>query len=154
MATQVSVSVLRSFNVGASPEKAHELVANVPLSASHFPGLDQVEDLGDGGYRWDMTERKAAGQALKVVYAATYISNPQTFDVDWTAIEGVGNSALSGHWRITADGEGAQMEFLTKGELAVPVPKLMAKMARGIVQSEFEKDVDGYIANLQKSLAG
>ena len=54
MAFSVKINVQREFETFCSPEKVFELLADVKRSASHFPKVDQLVDLGGNTFRWEM----------------------------------------------------------------------------------------------------
>jgi hypothetical protein len=51
MAFSVKINVQREFETFCSPEKVFELLADVKRSASHFPKVDQLVDLGGNTFR-------------------------------------------------------------------------------------------------------
>ena len=51
---EFSVHHVYTLAVPCDVGQAFDLVADVPLSAGHFPGLERLDDLGEGLYRWNM----------------------------------------------------------------------------------------------------
>lgn len=153
MAVSIPVSVSRNFSVKATPAEVHKLLADVPESVSHFPKVDNLVDLGDGKYRWEMQKLGTSQVSLQIVYACKYVSNPQEGTITWTPVAGVGNGLIKGQWKIKAkDGGGTSIDFSTSGEITLPLPKLLGGIAKPIVANEFSGLVDTYIKNLVKTL--
>ena len=74
--------------------------------------------------------------------------------VVWSPVKGVGNAQVSGSWTV-ADGKGKSDVVLSlKGTVDVPLPGLMKMVVAPVVESEFEKLVEKYIANLIKRFGG
>lgn len=152
MGAMVEVSINKQFDVNADIDTVFALLSNVPESASHFPKVAQLVDEGDNTYRWEMEEMAAAGFSHQVIYAAKYHSDKDSGSITWTAVPGVGNSLINGSWALSSNGSGTSLTFTTTGELNVPVPRLMAKMAKPVVTQQFSQEVDTYISNLKNAL--
>ena len=54
MAITVSIELNRELEIPGSYDEVFELLADVPRSASHFPKVHKLTDLGDNAYRWEM----------------------------------------------------------------------------------------------------
>jgi carbon monoxide dehydrogenase subunit G len=152
MATQMQVSARREFRVSADPRRAFALLADVPNSASHYPKVKNLVDLGNGAYRWEMQEVGVSGFSHQVVYACRYQGDETQGTVTWTPIEGEGNSKIAGSWKIAADGDGARLGFETTGDLSVPVPWLLRSVVGPFIEREFNQQIDTYVENLTKAL--
>ncbi|TXH02912.1 MAG: hypothetical protein E6R07_14035 [Nevskiaceae bacterium] len=150
---KIPVELADQFSVGASLETAFELLADVPRSVSHFPDIAKLQPLGDGAYRWELKPLGAAGIQHQVVYASRYVADAAARTVVWTAVSGVGNGVMQGHWRLRAQGQGTHIDFLNRGELEVPVPMLFRAAAKPVVQGLFQKQVRDYLDNIRRSLA-
>lgn len=151
MGTKVSVTLNKKFNVGASIDKTFALLANVPESASHYPGVEKLNDQGDGVYEWIMEEIGAAGFSHQVIYASKYVSDEAAGTISWTPVGG--NSDISGSWALAADGDGTSCTFNVNADLDVPVPRLLKGMVKPVVEQQFGSQTDIYIENLKKALA-
>ena len=51
MAITVSIELNRELDLPAGYDEVFELLADVPASASHFPKVHNLVDLGDNAYR-------------------------------------------------------------------------------------------------------
>jgi carbon monoxide dehydrogenase subunit G len=153
MAVSIPISITRKFSVQATPAEVHRLLANVPESVSHFPKVENLVDLGDGKFRWEMQKLGTSQVSLQIIYACEYVSKPAEGSISWTPVAGVGNGQIRGQWKIRArDGGGTHVDFATTGELTLPLPKLLAGIAKPVVAGEFSGLVDSYIRNLTKTL--
>jgi carbon monoxide dehydrogenase subunit G len=72
----------------------------------------------------------------------------------WTPVKGVGNAQVSGSWTIKDNKKSTGLTLKINGELAIPLPGLMKMVVVPVVESEFEKMTDQYIANLTKKFGG
>lgn len=150
---KVSVSSTQSFSVGADIGTVFALLSDVPASAAHFEGLENLEDKGDNTFCWNMEEIGAVGITHQVVYTSKYVSDEAAGTIEWIPVAG-GNSEIAGSWKLSDNGSGTDLVFTTSGELEIPVPRLMVKMAKGVVQGQFDDQLDTYLGNLKAALAG
>lgn len=155
MAITVDIDLGYEFAVKAAPADVFDLLADVPKSASHFPKVDKLTDLGGGSYRWEMQKVGTPQVNIQTVYACHYVSDRKKGTVVWTPVKGEGNAQIHGHWKLKArkDG-GTDIVFQVAGTVDVPLPGLMKMIVGPVVEGEFEKLVDKYIANLTKKFGG
>jgi len=111
-------------------------------------------DLGDGVYRWEMEKVGTAQVNIQTIYACKYVSNKAKGTVVWTPVKGEGNALVSGNWKITDNKKSTNIVLKIDAEVIVPLPGLMKMIVAPVVESEFEKLVDKYIANLTKKFGG
>lgn len=158
MSITVNIELGYEFDVKASATEVFELLSDVPASVSHFPKVEQLTDLGDGSYQWEMEKVGTAQVNIQTVYASRYVSQ---FDaaknqgsVKWTAIKGVGNALVGGQWTIQGSPKSTHVELAIQGKIEVPLPSLMKMVVAPVVESEFEKLVEKYMDNLIKRFGG
>ncbi|NBX22085.1 MAG: hypothetical protein EBR58_12260, partial [Betaproteobacteria bacterium] len=101
MAVTVEINLGYEFDVKAKASEVFAVLSDVPTSASHFPKVDQLVDLGDNTYRWEMEKIGIASITLQTVYASKYTSNKAKGTVTWTPVKGEGNALVAGSWKIT-----------------------------------------------------
>lgn len=154
MAITVKIDLGYEFNVKAKAAEVFEVLADVPTSVSHFPKVEQLTDMGDGVYKWEMEKVGTQQVNIQTVYASKYVSNKAKGTVVWTPVKGVGNALVGGHWKITDHKKHTGIELKIEGEVSVPLPALMKMVVAPVVEGEFEKLVDKYIANLIKRFGG
>lgn len=154
MAIIVNIDLGYEFAVRADPASVFDTLSDVPKSASFFPKVDQLVDLGDGIYRWEMEKIGIAQISLQTIYASKYTSNRAKGSVIWTPVQVEGNALVSGSWKITDKKRSTHLELHIQGELTLPLPGLMKKMIAPVVEAEFEKMVEQYIDNLTQHFGG
>ncbi len=154
MAIIVNIDLGYEFSVKAGYATVFDTLSDVPKSASFFPKVDQLLDLGDGAYRWEMAKIGIAQISLQTIYASKYTSNKAKGSVVWTPVPGEGNALVSGSWKISDKKKSTQLVLQLQGELTLPLPGLMKKMVAPLVEAEFEKLVEQYIDNLTRNFGG
>ncbi len=154
MAITVDIDLGYEFAVKAGTKDVFDILSDVPTSASFFPKVDQLVDLGSGVYRWEMAKVGTAQVNIQTVYASKYISNRTKGSVVWTPVKGEGNALVSGSWKITEQKKGTALELKINGTVEVPLPGLMKMVVVPVVRGEFEKLVEKYIDNLIKKFGG
>lgn len=154
MTINVTIDLGYEFEVKASADEVFDVLADVPTSASHFPKVDKLVDLGDGVYRWEMAKIGLAQINLQTIYASKYVANKAKGSVVWTPVKGEGNALVSGSWKITGKKKSTQIVFQVNGDLTLPLPGLMKMVVAPVVEAEFEKMIEQYIDNLTKRFGG
>ena len=154
MTINVNIDLGYEFDVKASAKDVFNVLSNVPVSAGFFPKVDQLVDLGDGAYRWEMAKIGIAQINLQTIYASKYLSNKAKGTVVWTPVKGEGNALVSGNWKITDKKKSTNIVLQINGDLSIPLPGLMKMVVAPVVEAEFEKMVEQYIANLTKHFGG
>jgi carbon monoxide dehydrogenase subunit G len=154
MALTVNIDLGYEFDVNASASKVFALLSDVRQSVSHFPKVDKLTDMGGGVYKWEMEKVGTAQVHIQTVYASKYTSDKAKGTVLWTPVEGVGNALVGGHWKIRDNKKSTGIQLKIDGDITLPLPGLMKMAVAPVVESEFEKLVDQYIANLIKEFGG
>ena len=154
MAVSVDIDLGYEFTVKAPIKDVFDLVSNVPTSASFFPKVDQLVDLGGGVYRWEMEKVGTAQVNIQTVYASKYVSDRKKGSVVWTPVKGEGNALVGGSWKLSEAKKGTKLELKIDGTVDVPLPGLMKMVVVPVVKGEFEKLVEKYIDNLIKKFGG
>ena len=154
MAVTVHIDLGYEFDVKAKASEVFEVLSDVPESVSHFPKVEQLTDMGDGVYKWEMEKVGTAQVNIQTVYASKYVSNKAKGTIVWTPVRGIGNALVGGHWKIKDNKKSTGIELKIAGEITLPLPGLMKMIVEPVVESEFEKLVDKYIASLIKRFGG
>lgn len=152
MAITVSIELNREIEIPGSYDEVFDLLADVPRSASHFPKVNQLVDLGDNTYRWEMEKVGVDKHAIQSVYACNYTSERDTGKIIWEPVKGEGNGVVKGSWNLKANGDQATVaRFQTTAELTVPLPSLLKLAISPVIKHEFNSLVDTYMSNLKKA---
>ena len=154
MAITVKIDLGYEFDVKANAAEVCDVLFDVPTSASHFPKVENLTDLGDGVYQWDMQKVGTTQVNIQTVYASKYVSNQAKGTVKWTPVKGIGNALVSGSWTIVDNKKSTNITLAIQGDIEVPLPGLMKMVVAPVVEGEFEKLADKYIANLIKRFGG
>ena len=154
MAVSVDIDLGYEFTVKAAFKDVFDVVSDVPASASFFPKLDKLVDMGDNTYRWEMAKVGTAQVNLQTVYASKYSSDRKKGTVLWVPVKGVGNAQVSGSWKITDKKGSTECVLNIKGTVDTPLPGLMKMVVVPVVKGEFEKLVEKYVDNLVKKFGG
>ncbi len=154
MAISVNIDLAYEFEVKAKAADVFNVLADVPTSVSHFPKVEKLTDMGDGVFKWEMEKVGTAQVNIQTIYASKYVSNQAKGSVVWTPVKGIGNAQVGGSWKIADNKKSTGIKLEIKGVVDVPLPGLMKMVVAPIVEGEFEKLVDKYIANLIKKFGG
>ncbi len=152
MAITVSIELNRELDIPGSYDDVFDLLADVPRSASHFPKVDKLVDLGDNTYRWEMEKVGVDKHAIQSVYACKYSAEKSNGRITWEPVKGEGNGVVRGSWTITSKGDNVTaVKFQTNAELTVPLPGMLKLAISPVIKHEFNSLVDTYMNNLKKA---
>ncbi|MBZ2168900.1 MULTISPECIES: SRPBCC family protein [Marinobacter] len=152
MAITVTIELNREIEIPGGFDEVFELLADVPRSASHFPKVHQLTDLGDNTYRWEMEKVGIDKHAIQSVYACKYHADKDAGRITWEPIKGEGNGIVRGAWELSAKGDNATVaKFRTNAELTLPLPSLLKLAISPVVKHEFNGLVDIYMNNLKSA---
>jgi carbon monoxide dehydrogenase subunit G len=154
MTINVNIDLGYEFEVNASAKEVFDVLSDVPTSASFFPNVDKLIDLGDDVYRWEMAKIGITQINLQTIYASKYIANRAKGTVVWTPVQGEGNALVSGSWKITDKKTSTLIVLQITGDLTLSLPGLMKMVLAPVVEAEFEKMIEQYIANLTQRFGG
>jgi carbon monoxide dehydrogenase subunit G len=154
MAITVPFDLGYDFEVKAKAKDVFAILSDVPKSASFFPKVANLVDLGNNTFRWEMEKVGTAQVNIQTIYASKYASDEKKGTVTWMPVKGEGNAEISGSWQLTDKKTTTQIILKIKGEITVPLPGLMKMVVAPIVISENEKLIDKYLANLIKKFGG
>ncbi|HMN93798.1 MAG TPA: SRPBCC family protein [Hydrogenophaga sp.] len=154
MSITVHIDLGYEFDVKAKASDVFDVLSDVPTSVSHFPKVEQLVDLGDGVYRWEMEKVGTSQVNIQTVYASKYVSDRAKGSVKWTPVKGVGNALVGGSWKIVDKKKSTGVTLAIQGTVEVALPGLMKMIVVPVVQGEFEKLVEKYIDNLIERFGG
>jgi len=154
MTVTVDIDLGYEFTVKAAFKDVFDVVGDVRRSASFFPKVDKLVDLGNDVCRWEMAKLGTAQINLQTVYASRYVVDRAQGSVVWTAVKGEGNALVSGSWSVKAGKTGTALQFKVFGTVDVALPGLMGMVVEPVVRNEFETLVEKYIDNLITHFGG
>lgn len=153
MAFIVDFEIERVFEAPCGFDPVFDVLADVPASIAHFPKVAALEDEGDGVYRLEMQKIGFDKYSIQTIYTSKYVNDRDKGTVKWTPAKGdTDNAVVRGKWAIKPlDDSRTRVTFSTKGDLEIPLPKLLKMVLAPIVRAEFTGLIDQYIANLNKT---
>ena len=154
MTIPVSIDLSYAFGVRAGASEVFDVLSDVPTSASFFPKVEKLVDLGDKVFRWEMEKIGLTQINLQTIYASRYTSDKEKGTVVWTPVKGIGNAQVAGRWKITDEKTFTRVQLHLQGDLEINLPSLMKMLVAPVVESEFEKMIVQYIDNLIKRFGG
>jgi hypothetical protein len=147
----IAIESNKRFHTKAPLDQVFQILSDVPRSVSHYPDVDSLEDLGGGAYQWNLRELGAAGIRHQIVYGCHYVCEAHTGSIRWRPVDGLGNARIAGHWDLTSDAAGTQIDFFNEGTLSIPIPRLLKSVGVPFVQAAFLAQIDTYLANLMRT---
>ena len=154
MSITLTLELGYEFAVKASAKEVFDVLSDVPTSASFYPQVQALVELGNDTYRWDMEPVGVDQISLQIVYASTYTSNRKKGAVNWSPVPGVGNAQVAGSWQISKQGQATHLVLTVEGSITLPLPSLMKMVVQPVVETEFERLTEAYIANLCERFGG
>jgi carbon monoxide dehydrogenase subunit G len=154
MSITIALELGYEFAVKASVKEVFDVLSDVPTSASFYPQVKQLVDLGDGAYRWDMEKIGTDQINVQIVYASTYVANRKKGSIAWEPVAGVGNAQVAGSWQVSKGKGATQLRLNVEGTITLPLPALMSRVVQPVVEAEFERATEEYIANLCERFGG
>lgn len=154
MSITVPFDLSYELEVRAGIDEVYALLADVPASASHFPHVERLVDLGRNTYRWELEKVGTEQVNIHTVYASKYVCDRRKRTVSWTPVPGVGNAQIAGEWTLTRRKNSTHALLHIHGEIGVSLPALMKLIVVPVVEHENERLVRQYLHNLAQSLGG
>lgn len=139
----IEATATHQVTIEAPRSRVLEVLRDVSRSGPFFPGVDRIEDLGEGRYRWIIKERRTLGTSFTGNYVAEYtVVGDQ--EVRWTTVEG--NMKTRGAWRLSGPDNHVVVAGEVTTELDAPVPRFMKAPAQLFAVKESR---DGLKAQLE-----
>ncbi|MEI6846779.1 MAG: SRPBCC family protein [Chlorobiaceae bacterium] len=150
----VSINVEREFETAATPAKVFGLLSDVPKSASFFPDVERLDNLGNTAYQWTMEKIGIGSYTLQqTLYACRYTSDAANLSVLWTPVEGKEYNALvDGAWAIKGKDDCSVITLKTRGKLTVDLPGFLQLLLSPLIELAFTQKIDHYITNIKEAL--
>ncbi len=149
---KLNTVVKREVKIKAPVEKVFELLSDYERSASHVPDLEKIEKRGEI-YHWEFKPVGVKGINVKVQYDVRFSNIPQK-EVSWETIPGSGNAEVKGKFELKGEGDETSVTLTMDVTVDAPIPRLMTKLAKPILESEIKNLVEGYLTNIRKTLEG
>ena len=154
MSITLTLELGYEFAVNATIKEVFDVLSDVPTSASFYPQVKELVDLGDNAYRWDMEPVGLEHINLQIVYASAYTSNRKKATVNWVPVPDMGNAQVAGSWQISSQNKATHLVLTVEASITLPLPSLMKMVVQPVVEAEFERLTETYIANLCEHFGG
>lgn len=156
MSIEVPVHLYFEFSVSALSAEVFDLLVDTPTSASFYPKVDKLIDLGDGAYRWEMEKLTLGPAMLQTIYACKYVSDKEAGTINWSPVQSESNTntVVTGSWKITDNKTSTGLALTIDGVLTLPLPGLMKLIVSPIAEAEFRQLTQTFVENLTQRLGG
>ena len=154
MSITLDFDLAYEFEVNMASKEVFEVLADVPTSASFYPGVEDLIDLGKKTYQWEMAKIGTDQFNLQTVYACKYVCSKKDGTIIWTPVEGIGNALVSGSWHLTPNKKTTKLVLNVACEVTLPLPALMKMVVEPVISAEFERLTEEYIDNLIERFGG
>lgn len=145
----IQASAERSRTVRADKETVLALLLDVCTSGPFFPGVDAIEDLGEGQFRWTLATRRTLGSSFTGCYIAKYEREGDA--VNWSTVEG--NMTVKGRWTVSGPDGHLRLSVAVTSELDAPVPKILKKPAVLFAELESKNGLDKQLDKIEQHLS-
>ena len=152
--TELVAEVALTRRVKASAASVFALLAEVPDSAAHFPGVARLEPRGELEFVWHMEPVGLGRLTVQTVYGVRYTLDEAAGTIVWVPMDGVGNARVEGGWTLTEQGDSTELRLRNSLTLDVPVPRLLKRPTQALVSVENAKRIGTYLDNLQRTFEG
>lgn len=139
----------KTIHIRTSRQSVFDLVRDVQAVGKYWPGVDGIEDLGDGKFRWTLATRKTLGTSFTPQYINQYNDNGKD-EVFFETVEG--NVKSSGSWRIADHGSSVSLSLRVTSEVDVPIPRLLKKPATLFASREVTQGIQQQLHKIKRQL--
>jgi carbon monoxide dehydrogenase subunit G len=143
---RIEVDTQTSIAIAAPAATVFAFVRDVRRAATYFPGIDKTEALGDGLYRYKLTERRTLGKTFAGEYIARYVENGHT--IVWSTTEG--NMRSDGVWKVEGNDEQARLLVQMQTSFDESLPALLKRPISLFVRVECQKCLETQLASIKK----
>lgn len=135
-----------TFRLPAAPATVAAHFGDLSMIVRHYGPIERSEILDPDTLRLTLQEKGMKGVRYQAKYTVRY-ERGDGF-LRWKTIESQ-NLWSSGEARFLPDGDGTRVEYRQLIETEIPVPRLLAKLAEGIVQNEIVGGVRAYLGRMR-----
>ncbi len=151
---KIQIDACLSRQVTAPPPQVYHLLIDVPDSMAHFPRVESLSRQTDHRWVWRMRRVGARFISVKAWLGLHYQNDPEALRIDWTPLEGLGNSRAFGSFQVEPWGTGSRVTFTNRLELTLPHPGFLRTIVQAYCAWQHGLLVDAYMDNLAKTFNG
>jgi hypothetical protein len=149
----VKIDIVRSARLSASYDVARAWTSDLEKTLRLFPSVRNLRKLDVNQYLSELEPLGTLGIAHAVSYAARYFPSPDDGRVHWKRLEGLGNAAIEGDWRMSPGEGGTELTVRINGELFdVPIPLMLRAVAPAYIQRKFAGLVTTFLERLDRTI--
>lgn len=147
--TQIKAIGRGRARVRAALVDVFALLLDVERVGRWWPGVEKIESLGDGRYRWTNEPRRAVGKTFHTEYVAQYRDNGRD-EITFHSV--AGNTDTAGFWRLRSDRETTVVSVEISSAVDIPIPRLVKKPAEIFANREVTAGIEAQLAQIKKVL--
>lgn len=137
-----------SFTVDRPVDAVQAHFSDLDMIVRHYGPIERSEKLDADTLRLTLQEKGAKGIRYQAIYTVRYERGTPGL-LRWTTIQS-DNLWSSGEARFAAEGPGrTRVDYQQTIETEIPVPRLLAGMAEGLVRSEIVGGVKAYLGRMR-----
>ena len=145
----ITAKACKSTTVFAPFARAVDTVRDVRTFGGYSPGVERIEDLGGGRYRWIIEERNTLGMSFKADYVNRY-SNVGSGAVAFETESG--NMTVQGTWQVSGEDREVTVTIDIESVVDLPVPRLLAGPARVFAQRELTRAIAAQLERFKRAI--
>ncbi len=155
MPLTIAMTISRSLHTKAAGKQAFGLLADIPLTASLFPRIATISDLGCNTWRFE-TERIGIGNVtvLQLHVVSRYRFDQQKGIISWVPADSSESFRLEGRWKISEERKGSRIVLNASGSRDLNLPAFMKNLLTSLIRMEAEFLVSSFLDNLKTKLEG
>jgi len=128
------------------------LLSDIPFTATCFPKVEELIDLGNNTYQWDLEPQGPPPYSVQTIYACRYRYNTPD-KISWEPIPEIGNAFFGGSWTLSPLHNRCKAQFILNGEMDFPIPEFAEIMAKPLIRSLFNTLLNDFLDALQQRIA-
>ncbi len=105
---------------GATPAELYAVVTDFPAYPRLFREMTSAQVIERDGNRHRVEFRLEMVVAIR--YVLDLVCNPETFEVDWTYVEGEVVTNSEGAWRFVPEKDGTRLDYRVALTIKAPLP--------------------------------
>jgi hypothetical protein len=135
-----------TFTMDAPPQVVLAHFGDLDMIVRHYGPIERTERLDADTLTFILQEKGMRGVRYQARYTVRYERGEGC--VRWHTIASE-NLWSRGEVRVRARGEGSEIDYEQAIETEIPVPRLLAKVAEGIVRHEIVSGVQAYLGRMR-----
>ncbi len=133
-------------------DTCYHFLSDIPQTATCFPNVEDLIDLGNNCFQWDLEPQGPPPYSVQTIYACRYEFN-KPGSIQWTPLTDIGNAFFSGSWSLTPQSNRCKANFLLNGEMDFLIPEFAEIMAKPLIRSLFNSLLNDFLDALQQRIA-